>query len=180
MGAHRFTWGWRGCRSCNARRAHPRQRPSQEDLCANLPGRMVFRREVLLCVDGPEPLFDLSGNSWQGARDSRAGGQIVARTACVWNQPRGRATRTSRRTSDRARFSVRPGPTRRYSFSPRPTCSAIFFGYLCIDGQGWQLIHRVSRHALRASIESAAVAADDEVVQLVHAPHVTPVLLSRR
>ena len=40
--------GWRGCRTCNARSAHPRRR-SQENLCYLLLGSVVFRRKILLC-----------------------------------------------------------------------------------------------------------------------------------
>ena len=37
----------------NARRAHPTAAPPRKICDANLPGRMVFRREDLLCVAGP-------------------------------------------------------------------------------------------------------------------------------
>ena len=54
----------------------------------------------------PSAVATSPGNSWQGARDSRASWQIAAGSARVWNRSGGRAARTSRRTSDRAWFAV--------------------------------------------------------------------------
>ena len=67
------------------------------------------------------------------ARDSRAGRQIAPGSSRFWNRLGCRRIRAPRHPVIEHGL-CRPGPTLRHTFSPRPTCSAIFFGYLCIDG----------------------------------------------
>ena len=81
VGDHPRTWDWQGCCPRHARRPHP-WRCSQDHLLHML-SNVVYRREVLLCREQPERFPDLR---WKDARDSCAGGQVVAGSARCGNQ----------------------------------------------------------------------------------------------
>lgn len=80
MGDRTLNWGWRGCRTCSARSAHPRG-DSEENLCPQLLVRVVSRRAVLLC--GREGVCERPG---EDARDPCTGWQVFAGSARFWDR----------------------------------------------------------------------------------------------